>query len=92
LSLIPFDDRVGVCLTNPTLVDFPNPTNEVADNSLGCNNPEEGMDQFHDSQCDLMQLQPGASIEANSTRQSTLDREPAQRQGTKLRASYGNQK
>jgi hypothetical protein len=64
LSLIPFDNHVGVCLTNPTLVDFPNPTNEAADDSPGHNGPieqiteekEEGMDQFHDSQRDFMQL------------------------------------
>jgi hypothetical protein len=36
------------------------------------------MDQFHDSQRDFMQLQPGMSIEADPACQSALDREPTQ--------------
>jgi hypothetical protein len=41
LSLIPLVDRVGLCLTNPALADFPNPTNEAADDGLVCNGPAE---------------------------------------------------
>jgi hypothetical protein len=90
LSLIPFNDRVSVCLTNPTLVDSPNPIDEAAEDSIGRDTSarqrmkenDEEMNQIQEEELDFKQAQLGSRIKDNSVHQSTSDQELIQEPDT----------